>query len=329
MASNPPPAPLLRHLHRKCRGRSRACAPALRWPVLVAGLIGSLDTTAVPAVEPAGPVQLDARVTEPRAYGHFVGDRIERDIRISVPPGLRLDPDSLPLAGQRGAPIELRELEWQPEDGVQHRLRLRYQVFVSPPQVRTYELAPIRLRFVGEPREQELRLDAWPVTVAPLVPPQVSPRVGLGEQQPDAPPVLADTRDYRQRAGLYGLLLALGLGYLSTVYLALPVLRRRRPYGRAWALIAGLPDRVDAAGWRAAAQALHEALNESAGQVMFEPGLEAYLQRRPQYRPLRAELQAFFEASRRGFFAAETAAPSLEPLRRLARQARDIERGAP
>ena len=59
------------------------------------------------------------------------------------------------------------------------------------------------LRLRGEPRDQEVRVEAWPVTVSPLVPEDVSPRRGLGELQPDAGPPLIDIWPVRWRLIAY------------------------------------------------------------------------------------------------------------------------------
>ena len=66
---------------------------------------------------------------------------------------------------------------------------LDYQVFLAPAAVRTLrDRRRCALRFAGAARAEDLRIDAWPVTVAPLVPVEVPPRRGLGELQPDRPP---------------------------------------------------------------------------------------------------------------------------------------------
>ena len=130
---------------------------------------------------------------DPRAFGYFVGDGVTRRIDVQVPTALQLDPESLPRAGRQGQALELRKVEWQrggawaPGDATQTAtLTLDYQVFLAPREVRTLEMPPVLLRFTGGPRPQTLRIDAWPVTVAPLVPLEASPRHGLGDLRPDA-----------------------------------------------------------------------------------------------------------------------------------------------
>ena len=59
-------------------------------------------------------------------------------------------------------------------------LQLDYQVFLAPREVRTLEMPAFTLRLDGTPRVQTLRIDAWPVVVAPLVPVDAPARHGLG-----------------------------------------------------------------------------------------------------------------------------------------------------
>jgi mxaA protein len=278
--------------------------------------------------------QLGASADEPRAFGYRIGDRVERALTLDVPAGLRLDEATLPRPGGRGRAIELTSVEHHSAamaGGTRHQLRLVYQIFLSPPELRTLELPPLKLHFSGQPREQDLRVDAWPVTVAPLAPVDASPRRGLGELRPDQPPPLIDTRPGRWRLAVYALLLALLLGYLAEVYLGLPWrARRRRPVARAWRQLRSLSPDAAASEWRAAFQRMHEALNETAGEVLFEQGVERFLAAQPRYAGLRDELLEFFRRSRSEFFAPGGAASVGDRawLLTFCRRCRDVERGA-
>lgn len=283
--------------------RSGVCALAL--------LLGSVATQAQ---------QLSVHGTEPRAFGYYVGDRIERELTIEVPPGLKLDEASLPRPGQRGAALELQQLQRETTaDGL--RLRFVYQLFKSPPQTETLEIAPIVLRFSGQPRAQDLRIDAWPVTVSPLVPAEAPSRQGLGPLRPDQAPLLADTRPPQQRLLVEGIAALLLLAYLAHVYLLTPWWARRgRPFGQAWQRLRG-----DAHG---DFQLVHEALNRTAGEVLFAQGVDRFVAAQPRYRPLQAELAEFFRRSRQAFFAAGPGQDDGPWLRQFCRKCRDAERGA-
>lgn len=308
-----------------------AARPLPAWriaPLIAAALL-------VPAIWPnpaaaAEPGTLQASSDEPRAYGYSVGDVVSRRITLHVPAGLKLDPDSLPRAGARGKALELQRVVLRTSlGGVPETLQLDYQIFLAPRDLRVLEMPPIELRFDGSPRPQTLRIDAWPVTAGPLAPVEPSPREGLGELRPDREPPLLDTAAPRARLMLEAAAALLLLGYLAQVYLVLPwSAQRRRPFGRAWAALKVLPSQPDVAQRRAAFERVHAALNETAGEVLFAPGLEAFVARVPRFAPLRSELAQFFAYSRGEFFAPGSDAIDARWLVDLARRCRDLERGA-
>lgn len=273
-------------------------------------------------------------IDEPRPYGHTIGDIVQRRVLIRVPAGYTLNEDTLPTAGKRGGSIELRGLTRErSRDGSRLALTLDYQVFLAPREVRTLELPPFVLGFEGAPRPQDVRIDAWPLTVSPLVPVDVSPRRGLGELQPDAPPPLIDLRASHWRLAACGAVAALLLAYLALVYVGLPWFwRRHRPFTTAWRELRATPRSASAAQRRRAFQRLHEALNQTAGEVVFEHTIERFVTAQPRYAGLRSDLGLFFQRSRAEFFGgaahdAESAA-ALAWLAELCRRCRDAERGA-
>jgi mxaA protein len=276
---------------------------------------------------------IELAVDEPRAFGHSVGDVVSRGITLRVPKSLRLDEASLPSIGRRGTALELRRVQWQrhgESDADRYELRLDYQLFLAPREVRTLEMPPLMLRFEGAPRAQEVRVDAWPVVAAPLGPLDASPRHGLGELRPDSPPPLIDTRAARWRLQAYAVVALLALGYLAWVYLAWPWwLQRHRPFGRAWQELRGLSATSSLDEVRAAIQRLHDALNRTAGQVLFEHGVDRFVAAQPRFAPMQGELATFFRRSREAFFAHDTEAlPDAAWLVEFCRRCRNVERGA-
>jgi mxaA protein len=295
----------------------------LRWCVAALALVAALACAApLPAL-------LNAATREPRAFGYQVGDLVSRSVTVHVPEGLLLVDASVPQPGTRGQALELRSVTRESASesaGRRIEIRLDYQVFLAPPQVRTVEMPSFTLRFKGMPRDQEVRVEAWPVTVAPLAPPEVSPRNGLGELQPDAAPPLINTTAARQRLIGYGLALMLLSGYLAFIYLGVPWWSRaHRPFAQAWRALR----RVPSAEHRVAFREVHEALNRTAGEVLFAPGIDRFIAAQPRFQPLRDELIGFFERSQIEFFGegaqrAEDAAWLLAFCRRC----RDVERGS-
>ena len=289
---------------------------------------------------------LTATTVEPRAFGYQVGDVVSGTVLVHVPNGLALDAASLPKPGARGKALELRSVvrsSAAEPGGRTLTLTLDYQVFLSPAQTRTLETPTLSLRFLGQPREQVVRIEPWPVTVAPLAPVDVSARRGLGELQPDAAPPLIPTTPARWRLLAEGLVALLLLGYLAQVYLGAPWwARSQRPFNRAWRELRALPTGGAQAASRAAIQRLHAALNASAGEVVFEAGIDRFVRTQPRFGHLRDDLVAFLRLSSREFFAtgvpgasaawaANAAEPVGDPLPWLLAfcgRCRDAERGA-
>jgi mxaA protein len=265
---------------------------------------------------------LQATTEEPRAFGYQVGDVVQRRITVEVPEGMVLDENSLPRPGARGTALELRALR-QKAVAKGKQIELDYQVFLSPAEARTLEMPSFTLRYEGVPRAQELRIDSWPVTVAPLMPVEVSPRTGLGELQPDAAPPLFDTRAQSARLLAYAALLAALLAYLAFVYFGLPWWgAQRRPFALAWRqLNPALP-------WREACQRVHAALNQSAGEVLFENGVDRFTTRHRAFAPLKEDIVRFLRLSQREFFEGGARdADDAAWLIAFCKRCRDAERG--
>lgn len=291
-----------------------------RLALLMAGLM--------PASHAAEVAQLS--VTDPPAYGYQVGDVVERRVRLQLPAGARLDPESLPTPSRQGGALELGHLQHEGAwDAAEQTLLLRYQVLRSPEAPTVFELPTLNLRTTlpsgAGRREATLRVPAHPLMVSPIAPAQPPNRAGLGPLQPDAPVPLPPIAPLRLRAQAWGLLALAALGWLLWRHALGPLWwRRQRPLARAWRELRRLPAAPDASTLGVALRRLHQGLNEDAGRVLLAADLPAWLQQRPQYLPLAEALQAFHRHSTQHFFAApgetppDPAAQALA-LRRLAR----------
>jgi mxaA protein len=296
-----------------------------RWLVAAAMLLAG-------AVQAADEAVLHVEASEPRAYGYQVGDHLQRRVVVDIPRGWALDEASLPRPGGRGLALELREVRRttsRTAAGQRLELDLDYQVFLAPAAPRTVEIAAHRLRLAVADRVEEALIEAWPVTIAPLVQAEAPTRRGLGEMQPDRPPLLVDTSALRQRLAGYAGVAALLVAALAVAYLGPPWrAARNRPFGVAWRRLRALPAQPDDTRWRQACVTLHEALNRSAGAVLFEHGLDGFLQRQPGFVPLRDDLRRFLRMSSEQFFGGAAREPGDGRwLLALARRCRDAERG--
>lgn len=277
--------------------------------------------------------QIETHVDEPRAYGYSIGDVVSRHITIDAPGRLVLDTASLPEVGRRGRALELRKVSLEKSGiagGDRYRIDVQYQIFQAPREVRTLEMPTFNLRFTGAPRAQDVRIEAWPVTVSPLVPIEVSPRNGLGELRPDIAPPLLDMRGGLWRLAAYAAAMLVMLAYLAYVYLGLPWWsRRQRPFTQAWVALRALPAPAGPGSARPSFELMHRAVNQAAGQVLFEPGLESFLRAQPRYAPLRDDFLRFFRRSREVFFGdAPAGADEQGWILGFCKRCRDLERGA-
>lgn len=313
--------------------RSRGTSTHERWTLMKLQLCAA-TLAMVNAAGVAAPsvTLLNATTSEPRAFGYQVGDVVSRSVTVHAPDGLVLDESSVPQPGVRGKALELRSVarSSSAESGARrHELTLAYQVFLSPLQARTLEMPTFALRFQGQPRDQEIRIEAWPVTVSPLVPVEVSPRRGLGELQPDTLPPLIDTTAGHNRLIVYGGMLLVLLSYLAHVYIGLPWWSRaHRPFTQAWRTLRGTTPANSVLEGREAFQRLHDALNRTAGEVLFEQGIDRFVSAQPRFQPLRDDLVSFFHRSRREFFGHGRQAGAEQAwLVEFCRRCRDAERG--
>jgi mxaA protein len=292
-------------------------------------LAGALLLAVLAAAHGQG-VRVDAG--EPRAFGYQIGDTVQRRVTVHADAGWELDATSLPRPGARAGALELRHLAAAAHaegGGRRHELDLQYQVFISPTAVRTFEIASFRLRFNGPQRSEEVLVEAWPVTVAPLLPEDVSPRRGLGELRPDHAPPLIDTRALQVRLLVCAAAALLLLAGLALIQFGPPWrAARNRPFGRAWRQLRHLPPAATEAQWRAACKTLHDALNRSAGEVVFEHGLERMIGAQPAFGAVRDDLIRFLRLSRGEFFG-DGAGESRDArwLVALCQRCRDAERG--
>lgn len=281
----------------------------------------------------AEPGAIAVRVEEPRAFGHMVGDIVTRRLVLDVPDRLRLADGSLPTPGRVGQSFELRRVVHDSTatvGGTRHTVQLDYQVFRAPREPKVLDLPSFTLKFEGQPRAEELRIDYAPVGVVPLAPVDPVLRAGFGTLRPDQPPPTVDIQPERRRLVVYALLALGPLAYLATIHLGAPWWRRRqRPFASAQRALAALPTDAPDERWIDAWRALHAALDTSAGRVLHVDGVERFLGERPRYASLRADLARFFERSQAVFF---QGSPLVEAdrqwLREFCRRCFDVERGA-
>jgi mxaA protein len=306
--------------------------PASGWRAGLSALIVAIGPSHGAAAA-AAPELPRVAAEEPRAFGYRVGDTVSRQVVVQVPAGWRLDERSLPRRGRAGPALEVRQIGLSTQadgSGVRHTLSLQYQIFAAPTAVRVYDIPSFRLRLNGPGRDEDLLVEAWPLTVAPLTPVAAPQRRGLGELQADRPPPRVDTAPLQSRLSAWGLIAVLLLSVLAADRLGERWLfAHRRPFAQVWRQLRHLPESPPTPVWRAACRQVHQALNRSAGEAVFETTLQRFVDSQPRYHALRDDIAWFLGRSRREFFAGSAPEPDdAQTLRRLVRRLRDAERDA-
>ncbi|MFA9462199.1 nonribosomal peptide synthetase MxaA [Thiohalorhabdus methylotrophus] len=257
---------------------------------------------------PANAAGIDLSVTEPRSYGHVAGDRIERRLRLRLPPGYRLERTSLPATGKVNYWLELADMAVDGGDrGGTARVTLGYQLFYAPLQVVPRRLPAFRISASNDAGERlEARVPSFDFTMSPLI--ALRPEAEFGDpengimaadEQPDRLPVAEPRRGALTAFGVFSLALLLWAWAADR----LPG-RRRGPFGRAVRSLRRLRE-SDRGATEAAMRTLHRAFDETAGHAVFAEDVDAFVTTHPAFSDLHDDIAAFFESSRHLFFAAD------------------------
>lgn len=247
----------------------------------------------------------------PHGYGWWLGDELVQRVTIALPPGVTVDPASLPRPRAVDYWLDLRAVEAEQADTGLH-LTLRWQNFYSAlePSWREVPAQPIRLSD-GTVAE----LPGFGFVTSPLRP--LTAPSTADQLQPDPRFRLIDPMPTRAGLGLsLAALILSGLGLAWHQAWGPFRARPARPFTRAARAMARLPDR----------RLLHRALDAAFGRVLIGADLPQFLAARPEFRPLADRLAAFFAASDAAFFG-QHAHPDTAEAQALARDLARIERG--
>lgn len=243
-----------------------------------------------------------------RGFGYFVGDLVTARVDIVANEALALQTASLPHPGPLTTSLDLRDVQVEDAlegDARRWRIKLTYQTFYVPLDVRDIVIPAFSVRFANGAHVETVEAPAWKVGVSPLrevLPPKREDATDY--MRPDSVATHVDeAASTRWSAGLAAATLA-----------ALVVLAR----DRGWPPFHTRPSRVFAVSARRierltrrseSAQArldalltLHRAIDQAAGRRVFAEDIGDFLSSRPEFDPLRAALERFFAASRLAFF---------------------------
>ena len=225
---------------------------------------------------------------------------------------------ALPPADRVGRWFERRTPRLETDAEGRCWLVLEHQLINAPRALTAATLPALVITTTGG---LQLGVPAWPVTIAPLTGAEATTAGSAWPLQPDRPVALQATRPMeRQLLGVLAALAGVLLAWLGWFGWRQWREAHSLPFAHALQQLRRL-DPADPAAW----QALHQALNRSAGHVVHSASLSRLFDQAPQLQPLRADLEAFFQASNARFFGNASAAPPF-PLQRLARALHAAER---
>jgi len=289
-------------------------------------------------------------VYEPRAFGYFIGDTLERRVQVVTTDGTDLFTEALPHPGPMTYWLDLISVDHKlSESGGQktYDIQLKYQVFYSALQATKLEIPAIPLKFsesdrpsgAGLPANPEASIPAFTFLMSPIrdivlqsLNPGANTEIG-DVLRPDIKARTISTGSALELLIVSSIALVLSAAGLLRHYAKWPFARRPgRPFTVANRRIGNLDDGNRDLAYRNSLIILHRAFDDSVGKRVFAADVPELIKERHQFAKLAPGLKRFFESSRLYFFsqdrsAAETNFP-IEDLRRLASDLAREERAA-
>ncbi|WP_273151624.1 hypothetical protein [Methylophaga thiooxydans] len=271
-----------------------------------------------------------------RDYGLMVGELIHHHYIISTDSDYTLTTASLPIEGELNYWLDLHSVELkstEKQNRTIYRLSLVYQSFYAPLDVRVLTIPAITLDFITSQEQRvSLTLDEWAFTMSPIK--EITPSgVGNGDgvdhfMKPSIQPHRLKLKPIETRLIILSSLLLLCLLFYVALSGWLPRLNRS-PFLQAKRQIKALSkqDLKQTEHYQACLQALHQAINQRAGQTIFFSRLDTFLNTHPAFQTLDKPLRNFFTLSEASFFFAAPPEPSyIKDCIRLCHQLADADK---
>ncbi len=264
----------------------------------------------------------------PQATGIHIGDVLDRKLEVRVQPPYQISQQALPLKGLVRNGIELADIEVKPLKGAQapgYLIKLRYRVFANAHVPTRMTLPAESFALTGGPKALSLQLPAWPFWFSPLA------AADLQEAKPHLipqfKPSLIDVAPHQQRLAVLlsmGVIGLLGLLYINADTRWLPFMNGA--FARAHRRLKKLPR--NQASEKEALSQLHQAFNSIHGANLFESDISAFLEKHPQFKNLRSDIEQFFQRSNQALFGEwnRDSAQFIGELTVLSKRLRDSER---
>lgn len=315
----------------------------MKLPNILSELLMLLSTISlqVSAAEtmPVIPVQNVSVQSTMQEIGYQVGDVARQTIVIRTPRGYELDEASLPNIGKSAVSLELRDAQWSAQNTgneTVHTLILDWQIFRVMQETRAYPLKPLNLQFILADKKLAVHIKPARMFVASILPSdmkKLTAEMNAEQLKPKAD-VLPQARDTQALAkALFMALLGL---LISSVYFAwwfdwLPasltaLFSTPKPFRRAYRDIQALAKTDDATLQLShAMRALRRACDATAGTTLSAERVALLFNVNNQFSAKRAEIESFYVASERTFFAGGVSDLSMDQLKQLSRQLMMLE----
>lgn len=273
----------------------------------------------------------DVRIDTPRDFGYTIGDKIRHEMHLTLREPHRLDTTTLPDMGRLDRWLEISRAEANVvyrEQSASYRIVVDYQIFNAPQQLTSVTIPQLEFLTTDGANPIPVFVPEWTFSIAPITNSDARQNLTL---RPDRQPQPIPLIGRGIRLMISAVLLAGLLIYLAYRRFLLPRLNRGcYPFSGALVELRKL-QRLDARpeNYRLGLQALHAALNATAGEVVFAGNLNEFLSANSKYSALTAELSALFTRSQEVFFSNSEAAQahtSLQELVDICRHCRVIER---
>ncbi|MFG1348042.1 nonribosomal peptide synthetase MxaA [Xanthobacter autotrophicus] len=279
---------------------SRIFWRTVRCRLLTAFLLGAALCAAAPVR--AATVELFA----PRPFGYFLGDVITLEAVVTLDPGFRLEPGSLPRPRPVTYWLDLRRAELadlpQVNGARRYRLTLTYQTFYAPLETRGLDIPSVALTARDGDHVLNLTVPAWSFASSPLRS-LIAGGANPMALQPDIVPRPHPLRaDLRRAGGAAALALASVLG-LAVLRGWGPFGRRRPPFSAAardMRRMLAVPPAAEA--YSKALLRLHRAFDAAAGRRLLADDVPDFLAKAPHLATEADTIAHFFHASRVAFF---------------------------
>lgn len=316
----------------------------------IASVIVSLVLSASPAVAAIEAVHVD----EPRNFGYFIGDTLERDVEVITSGRTELFAAGLPRPGPLTYWLDLTAISVSERDQDGRRIydvKLQYQIFYSAIEATNVEIPALPLKFKNPDsvapgdavhdgtaeagQRYTASVPALKLVISPLrnivlddLMPETTKELS-DVMRPDVPAqeIATASKEKRLIASSFALLASALL--LAWHYAVWPFRKRvGRPFTQASRQIRDLIffGRSEQS-YADALLILHRAFDETAGQRLFGDDAEGFLRRHSRYAGIASRLGAFFESSRLYFFFEDRgSAERVFPLEKVQELAEDLAR---